>query len=69
MSKYPSITITFTIDPEDVSIKVKATCDEMNKGEIIMALDKLKKKIESGEFETMENSAYYNEACFPLHEV
>lgn len=68
MSKYPSITITFTINPDDVTLKAQATCDNMSRGEIIMALDKLKKKIESDEFQTLEDGAYYSEESFPLHE-
>jgi hypothetical protein len=74
MTKYPNITITFTIDPDDVRLKVQATCDSMSKSEVLMALDKLKSKIESDEFDTFGtakpfNGAYYSENSFPLHET
>lgn len=69
----PNITITFTIDPDDVRLKVQATCDSMSRSEVLMALEKLKSKIESEEFdthgtETPYNGAYYSENSFPLHE-
>jgi hypothetical protein len=74
MTKYPNITITFTIDPDDVRLKVQATCDSMSKNEVLMALDKLKSKIESDEFDTFGTTepfigAYYSENSFPLHET
>lgn len=69
MTEYPSITITFTINPDDVSLRVQATCDDMKKQEILFALDKMKEKINSGEFQTHESGAYYSEETFPLHEA
>lgn len=66
MSKYPNITITFTIDTDNVLLKTQATCQDMKKSEIIMALDKLKSKIESGEFETHDDGSYYEEKIFDL---
>ncbi len=73
MTNYPSITITFTINPDDVTLKVQATCDGMSRSEVLMALDKLKSKIESDEFdtygtETPFDGAYYSENKFPLYE-
>lgn len=74
MKTNPNITITFTIIPEDVTLKVQATCDSMSKSEVLMALDKLKAKIESDEFDTFGttetpfNGAYYSENTFELHE-
>lgn len=69
MTKYPNITITFTINPDDVALRVQATCDDMKKQEILFALDKMKEKINSGEFQTHESGAYYSEETFPLHET
>lgn len=71
---YPNITITFTIDPNDVNLKVQATCDSMTREEIVMALKKLQDKIESGEFNTFDvkpgdDCGYYNEETFPLYET
>lgn len=68
MTKYPNITITFTINPDDVTLKAQATCEDMSKGEIIMALDMLKRKVETDEFPTIEGGSYYSEESFPLHE-
>lgn len=74
MTNYPNITITFTIIPDDVALKVQATCDSMSRNEVLMALDKLKSKIESDEFDTFGtnetpfNGAYYSESTFPLYE-
>lgn len=74
MTNYPNITITFTIIPDDVTLKVQATCDSMSKSEVLMALDKLKSKIESDEFDTFGttetpfNGAYYSDNTFPLYE-
>jgi hypothetical protein len=71
MPTYQNITITFTINPDDVTLKVQATCDSMCKSEIIMALELLKSKIESDEFDTLnvqpgEDCGYYSEETFPL---
>lgn len=74
MTNYPNITITFTIIPDDVTLKVQATCDGMSRSEVLMALDKLKSKIESDEFDTFGitetpfNGSYYSDNTFPLYE-
>lgn len=72
MSKYPNITFTLTIDNEENSLKVQATCDEMSKEQILSSIEILKQKIISGELETpdaVEKGGYYLQETFPLEEI
>ena len=67
MSKYPNITFTLTIDNEENSLKVQATCDEMSREQILSSIEILKQKIISGELETpdaVEKGGYYLQETF-----
>jgi len=64
MSKYPNITFTLTINPENKSLKVQATSEDITKVELLNALEVLQEKIKTDEFSTVESGGYYSQETF-----
>lgn len=62
--KYPNITFTITLKPEDSRIKFQATNEGLSKEDALKALDELRNRIHNDEYLT-EEQGDYADGSFP----
>lgn len=60
------ITITFTLDTDNNTLRVQATNSDMNKIELMAALEEFRYQVRKGDFHVSESGGSYAEETYKL---